>query len=64
MRSININTADFNALKTSPYLSYKQINAIIQYRKQHGNYSSIDDLRKILILTPQVIDKVAPYLVF
>ncbi|MCX2473724.1 helix-hairpin-helix domain-containing protein [Pedobacter sp. MC2016-05] len=33
----NINTAQFNDLKGNPYLSYKQINAIIQYRKQHGN---------------------------
>ncbi|WP_231462530.1 MULTISPECIES: ComEA family DNA-binding protein [unclassified Pedobacter] len=64
IRTININAADFNALKSAPYLSYKQINAIIQYRKQHGNYSNIDDLRKIQILTPQVIDKIAPYLVF
>ena len=64
LRTININTADFNQLKTSPYLSYKQINAIIQYRKQHGNYNSVDDLRKILILNTQVIDKIMPYLTF
>lgn len=64
LRTININTADFNQLKTSPYLSYKQINAIIQYRKQHGNYNSVDDLKKILILNAQVIDKIMPYLTF
>lgn len=64
LRTININTANFNALKSSPYLSYKQINAIIQYRKQHGNYSGANDLKKIAILTPQVIDKLLPYLTF
>lgn len=64
IKTININTADFNALKSSPYLSYKQINAIIQYRKQHGNYNSISDLKKIVILTPQILDKIAPYIVF
>jgi competence protein ComEA len=64
LKTININTADFNALKGSPYLSYKQINAIIQYRKQHGSYSSANDLKKILILTPQVIEKIAPYISF
>ncbi|RNL54141.1 ComEA family DNA-binding protein [Pedobacter jejuensis] len=64
IRTININTADFNALKASPYLSFKQINAIIQYRKQHGNYNSINDLKKVAILTPQVLDKIIPYLSF
>ncbi|MFC3559709.1 ComEA family DNA-binding protein [Pedobacter jamesrossensis] len=64
IRTTNINTADFNALKSSPYLSYKQINAIIQYRKQHGNYNAINDLKKIVILTPQILDKIAPYITF
>lgn len=64
IKTVNINTADFSALKSSPYLSYKQINAIIQYRKQHGNYSSTGDLKKIAILTPQVIEKIAPYITF
>ncbi|WP_378986756.1 ComEA family DNA-binding protein [Pedobacter lithocola] len=64
IRTININTADFNSLKSSPYLSYKQINAIIQYRKQHGNYKSANDLKKVAILTPQVVDKLTPYLSF
>jgi competence protein ComEA len=52
LKMININTATFNDMKTSPYLSYKQINAIIQYRKQHGNYSNPSDLRKIRNFKP------------
>ena len=61
---ININTAEFDALKNNPYLKYKQINAIIQYRKQHGKYSGIDDLKKVLILTPQNLVNLIPYLTF
>jgi len=64
LKTININTAVFDDLKRNPYLSYKQINAIIQYRKQHGNYSNIADLKKIAILNQQVIDKIAPYISF
>lgn len=64
IRKININTAEFDDLKTNPYLKYKQINAIIQYRKQHGKYNTIDDLKKILILTPQNISNLTPYLIF
>lgn len=61
---LSINNADFTDLKRFPYLNYKQINAIIQYRKQHGNYSSIADLKNILILNDAVIAKIAPYLSF
>lgn len=61
---ININTAEFDDLKNNPYLKYKQINAIIQYRKQHGKYNNIEDLKKVLILTPQNIINLTPYLVF
>ncbi|MGN7986895.1 ComEA family DNA-binding protein [Pedobacter sp. 22226] len=64
LKTININTAVFDDLKRNPYLSYKQINAIIQYRKQHGNYSNVADLKKIAILNQQVIDKIAPYISF
>ncbi len=64
IKKIIINTADFEALKNHPYLKYKQINAIIQYRKQHGKYSSIADLKKILILSPQTIEQITPYLEF
>lgn len=64
LKTINVNTAVFDDLKRNPYLSYKQINAIIQYRKQHGNYSGIADLKKIAILNQQTIDKIAPYISF
>ncbi|TDG36784.1 hypothetical protein EZJ43_05720 [Pedobacter changchengzhani] len=64
VKKININTATFNDLKSSPYLSYKQMNAIIQYRKQHGNFASVADLQRVAILTPQVIEKISPYLLY
>jgi len=64
LRIININTATFNELKINPYLSYKQINAILQYRKQHGNFSNAADLQKVAILNAQAIEKVLPYISF
>ncbi|RZK18043.1 MAG: hypothetical protein EOO86_11110 [Pedobacter sp.] len=64
LRIVNLNTAQFNDLKSNPYLSYKQINAIIQYRKQHGNYTSPADLKKIVILNQQIIDQITPYIAF
>lgn len=64
IKKININVATFDDLKNHPYLKFKQINAIIQYRKQHGNFNSVDDLKKVAILSPENIQNIAPYLTF
>jgi competence protein ComEA len=61
---ININTCSFDDLKRNPYLSFKQMNAIIQYRKQHGNYKNSSDLRNISIITDDIIRKVEPYFLY
>jgi len=61
---INLNTALFDDLKNHPYLKYKQINAIIQFRKQHGNYGNIADLKKVAILPAETIERLAPYISF
>jgi len=34
----------------------------VQYRTQHGNFSSVDDIKKIMIVTDDVFTKVSPYL--
>jgi competence protein ComEA len=63
VRKIDINTATFEELKRHPYLSYKQINALIQYRKQHGAYASLSDLKNIPLFTDEILRKLAPYLI-
>jgi competence ComEA-like helix-hairpin-helix protein len=64
IRTININTATFEEIKRHPYLSYKQMNAILQYRKQHVNFESIDDLKKIAIMNEEILRKIEPYLTY
>ena len=61
---VNLNTAVYENLKNHPYLRSKQINAIIQYRKQHGNYSNIADLKKVAILSPADVERLEPYFSF
>ncbi|WP_053058262.1 ComEA family DNA-binding protein [Pedobacter sp. BMA] len=63
-KTVNLNTAQAEDIKRIPYLSYKQINAIIQYRKQHGAYASIADLKKIVILNQELIVQISPYISF
>ncbi|WP_462264502.1 helix-hairpin-helix domain-containing protein [Mucilaginibacter sp.] len=62
VKKININTVELDGLKNHPYLNFKQANAIIQYRKQHGNYESLAELKNIAILDEQILRKLAPYL--
>jgi len=61
---VNINAISFASLRQSPYLSYKQASAIIEYRTQHGNYNSIDDVGSVAIITPDVLHKIEPYIKF
>lgn len=62
LRQININNCTFEEFKTFPYLNYKQMNAVINYRIQHGAYKSMDDLNKISILNTDLIQKITPYI--
>jgi competence protein ComEA len=64
IQRINVNSVTFDQFKMQPYLSYKQINAIIRYRSQHGNFKNIDDLKKIVLLNEEIIRKIEPYLTF
>lgn len=64
IQKISINKCSMDDLKTFPYLKYKQANAIIAYRSQHGDFLNIGDLNKIAILSPELIQKIAPYLKF
>lgn len=62
VKKININKASIEALKTHPYIRYAIGNAIIQYRKQHGDYKSIGDMKKIMIVDDTLFNKLSPYL--
>jgi competence protein ComEA len=61
---VNINAVDFEGLRKFPYLTNKQTNAVIQYRLQHGNYQSINDMKNIAILDGIILRKIEPYISF
>jgi len=64
VQKININMADYQQLLKHPYISSKQANVIVQYRKQHGNYRKPADLLKIETLNEEFLRKIVPYLTF
>jgi competence protein ComEA len=59
---INVNTATFEELKKHPYIKYNMAQLIVNYRKQHGNYKSLADLRKLDLVNDEVYRKIVPYL--
>ncbi|WP_026210691.1 helix-hairpin-helix domain-containing protein [Flexithrix dorotheae] len=64
IQKININRADETMLKSHPYIDWKLAKIIVNYRKQHGNYNSIEDLKKIKIVTEELAIQVQPYISF
>jgi len=62
VKQININSANLDEMRSHPYIRYAIASAILQYRTQHGNFSSVDDIKKIMIVTDDVFTKVSPYL--
>jgi len=63
VKKLNINTTTVDELKVHPYLRYNIANAIVQYRTQHGSFSSVSDLKNIMLITEEIYNKAAPYLI-
>lgn len=61
-RRLNINTATEEELSVHPYISGRMARAMVTYRFQHGKYTSVDDLRKILQLNENQLNSIRPYL--
>ncbi len=63
INKININEVSIEELKLHPY--FKNVAMpIINYREQHGEYKSPEDLKNVDVVTKDVFDKISPYLKF
>ena len=62
IRQVNVNTIELEQLKLHPYLNYKQAKMILNYRKQHGDFKQVKDIRKIKPISPELFRKIASYL--
>lgn len=59
---IDLNNSDEKTLDAHPYITRTIARAIVAYRYQHGNFTSVEDVRKISIITPENAEKLLPYL--
>jgi len=62
VKKININTATTDDLKSHPYIKWNIANTLVAYRNEHGAFSNIEDIKKIMIITDDAYKKMAPYL--
>ena len=62
VKKININTATVDELKAHPYIKYSLANPIVAYRNEHGSFSEIEDIKKVMAVTDEIYKKFAPYI--
>ncbi len=63
IKKININTATIDDLKAHPYIKWSIANPIVAYRTEHGPFAKVEDIKKVMAVTNEIYEKIAPYLV-
>ena len=61
VRPFDINTVTYEELKKHPYFSNNVANSIIKLRAQLGRYKRIEDLKKSVLITNEIYEKIKPY---
>jgi len=61
INKININTCTTQQLK-HPYLNWNQVNAIINYRKKHGDFKTINEIKNTSLISEENYRKISHYL--
>jgi competence ComEA-like helix-hairpin-helix protein len=62
VKKININTSTVDEMKAHPYIKYSLANPIVTYRNEHGSFSKVEDIKKVMVVTDEIYNKIAPYL--
>lgn len=59
---LNLNTVGREELMTLPGIGESKADTIIEYRKEHGYFNSIEDLMNIPGIKEGIFDKIKPYI--
>jgi len=62
VKKIRINHCEAKELADHPYLNWNHANSIVNYRKQHGAYKSVEEITKSHLITEALCQKIKPYL--
>jgi DNA uptake protein ComE-like DNA-binding protein len=62
IQQIPLNEVTPDILEKHPYLRRQIARAIIDYRAQHGAFKEITDLKQVIAITPELYQRIVPYL--
>lgn len=62
-RKISVNQPNLQTI-LHPYLTRKQVDVLVRYRMNHGNFNNIEDLIKTNIFSKEMVEKIRPYIDF
>jgi competence protein ComEA len=60
LAKVNINTAKVDELATLPGIGPAKAEAIVKYRKDHGKFKKIEDLKEVKGIGDKIIEKIKP----
>ena len=58
---LNINTASTKELQTLPNIGPQMAQRIVDYRKQHGRFASVDALQNVKGIGAKTVEKLRPF---
>lgn len=58
---LNINTASVEELQTLPNIGVQMAQRIVDYRKQHGKFVSVDALQNVKGIGAKTLEKLKPF---
>lgn len=63
IRKIDINEVTFKELLRHPYFEYYLVKAIINYRDKKKRIDSVEELKALPEMNPELYDRIAPYII-
>ena len=61
---INLNTASLSQLRRHPYMNFYRAKAVCDYRRLKGKLTTLSQLHLLKEFTPDVIERLRPYVEF
>lgn len=61
-KSININTAKQSELEKLPRIGPATAKNIIDYRNEHGDFKSLDEIKKVKRIGPKTLELIKPFI--
>jgi competence protein ComEA len=62
IKKLHLNRASTEELKSHPYIRWQIANVIANYKKQHGDFKTVSDLKLIMSIDAETYEKISPYL--